>query len=94
MKTVLIDTNIILWTFNGGPDFREAILEVVPGAEIEIPTCVIKELEKLDTKEAKASLSEAVSVSNLTIPDFINTQYYKSESDSNSLRMVLENIEA
>ena len=50
--------------------------------------------KKGDTKEAKASLSEAVSVSNLTIPDFINTQHYKSESDSDSLRMVLENIAA
>jgi len=57
MKTVLTDTNIILWTFSGGPDFREAILEAVPGAEIEIPTCVIKELEKLGTKEAKAGLN-------------------------------------
>ena len=50
--------------------------------------------KKGETKEAKASLAEAVSVSNLTIPDFINTQHYKSESDSDSLRMVLENIAA
>ncbi len=56
MKSVLVDTNIILWTFNGGPDFREAILEVIPGAKIAIPTCVITELEKLNTKEAKAAL--------------------------------------
>ena len=32
MKTVLADTNIILWTFNGGPDFREAIDLAMPGA--------------------------------------------------------------
>ena len=57
MKTVLTDTNIILWTFSGGPDFREAILEAVPGAKIKIPTCVIVELEKLNTKEAKTALN-------------------------------------
>ena len=56
MKNVLVDTNIILWTFSGGPDFREAILEAVPGSKISIPTCVIAELEKLDTKEAKTAL--------------------------------------
>ena len=56
MKNVLVDTNIILWTFSGGPDFREAILESIPGAKIAIPTCVIAELEKIDTKEAKAAL--------------------------------------
>ena len=56
MKIVLTDTNIILWTFSGGPDFREAILEAMPGAKINIPTCVITELEKLNTKEARAAL--------------------------------------
>ena len=30
MKVVLPDTNIILWTFNGGTDFREAIANVAP----------------------------------------------------------------
>ena len=42
--------------------------------------------------EAQARLAEAVSVTNLKISDFINTQYYKNEVDSNSLRIVLENI--
>ena len=45
-----------------------------------------------ETELAKTSLAEAVSVTNLTISDFMNTQYYKSDSDSNSLRTVLENI--
>ena len=52
MKTVLADTNIILWTFSGGPDFREAISEAVPGWNLAIPSCVIAELEKLDSKAA------------------------------------------
>ena len=56
MKTVLTDTNIILWTFNGGPDFREAIDEVMPGATVGIPSCVISELKKLETKEARTAL--------------------------------------
>ncbi len=56
MKTVLTDTNIILWTFNGGPDFREAIAEAVPGAIVAIPSCVISELRKLETKEARTAL--------------------------------------
>ena len=45
MKIVLPDTNIILWTFNGGIDFREAIARVAPDYEIKIPTCVINELK-------------------------------------------------
>ena len=45
-----------------------------------------------ETELAKTCLAEAVSVTNLTISDFMNTQYYKSDSDSNSLRTVLENI--
>ena len=53
---VLIDTNIILWTFNGGPDFREAIAEAMPGVAIAIPSCVISELEKLEKKEARTAL--------------------------------------
>ena len=56
MKTVLVDTNIILWTFSGGPDFRNAITEVAPGYDIAVPSCVISELEKLGTKQAKAAL--------------------------------------
>ena len=56
MKAVLPDTNIILWTFNGGPDFREAIKEAMPGSNIAIPNCVLKELKKLNTKHAKAAL--------------------------------------
>ena len=57
MKTVLVDTNIILWTFSGGPDFRTAINKVAPGYDIAIPSCVISELEKLRTKEAKSALA-------------------------------------
>ena len=56
MKTVLVDTNIILWTFSGGPDFRNAITEVAPGYDVAVPSCVISELEKLGTKQAKAAL--------------------------------------
>ena len=56
MKTVLVDTNIILWTFNGGPDFRNAITEIAPGYNVAVPSCVISELEKLGTKQAKAAL--------------------------------------
>ena len=56
MKTVLVDTNIILWTFSGGPDFRNEITKIAPGYNIAVPSCVISELEKLGTKEAKAAL--------------------------------------
>ncbi len=56
MKTILVDTNIILWTFSGGPDFREAIADVAPNYDIVIPTCIIFELEKLKTKESLAAL--------------------------------------
>ena len=56
LKEILTDTNIILWTFNEGPDFREAILNVVPGADIAVPTCVISELKTLNTTESKAAL--------------------------------------
>ena len=56
MKTVLVDTNIILWTFSGGPDFRNAITRIAPGYDIAIPSCVISELEKLKTKQAKTAL--------------------------------------
>ena len=56
MKTVLVDTNLILWTFSGGPDFRNAIAEVALGYDVAVPSCVITELEKLGTKQAKAAL--------------------------------------
>ena len=56
MKIILVDTNIILWTFSGGPDFREAIADVAPNYELVIPTCIIFELEKLKTKESLAAL--------------------------------------
>ena len=56
MKTVLVDTNLILWTFSGGPDFRNAIAEVAHGYDVAVPSCVITELEKLGTKQAKAAL--------------------------------------
>ena len=56
MKTVLADTNIILWTFSGGPDFRDAISEALPGWNLAIPSCVIAELEKLDSNDSKAAL--------------------------------------
>ena len=56
MKTVLADTNIILWTFNGGPDFREAIDIAIPGSKFVIPSCVISQLEKLNTTDSKAAL--------------------------------------
>ena len=48
--------------------------------------------KKGEATRANERLAEAVSVSNLTISDFMNTQYYKSEADSNSLRLCLENI--
>ena len=56
MKTVLVDTNIILWTFSGGPDFRNAITEIAPSYDVAVPSCVISELKKLGTKQAKAAL--------------------------------------
>ena len=56
MKVVLPDTNIILWTFQNGPDFREEIRRTAPGYTIRIPTCIIDELQKLDTKQSRAAL--------------------------------------
>ena len=56
MKTVLVDTNIVLWMFNGGTDFVKALQEVAPGFDVAIPNCVISELKKLGTNEAKAAL--------------------------------------
>jgi len=57
MKIVLPDTNIILWTFSGGVDFREAISSAAPGYEIMIPTCVLNELKKLKTKQSDVALA-------------------------------------
>ena len=57
MNIVLPDTNIILWTFNGGIDFREAILSAAPNYQIMIPTCVIKELKKIGSKRSMAALA-------------------------------------
>ncbi|MDC0161392.1 hypothetical protein OAI71_00840 [Marine Group III euryarchaeote] len=56
MNVVLPDTNIILWTFSGGIDFREAIASVAPGYKILIPTCVLDELNKLKTKQSIAAI--------------------------------------
>lgn len=56
MKIVLPDTNIVLWTFNGGIDFREAIISAAPDHQIMIPTCVLKELKKLGNRKSIAAL--------------------------------------
>ena len=57
MKIVLPDTNIILWTFEGGIDFREAISLVAPNYQIRIPTCILDELKKLGSKNSLAALA-------------------------------------
>ncbi len=67
MKVILPDTNIILWTFKNGPDFREEIGRIAPDYSIMIPTCIIDELEKLDTKESRAALRLCESVENIDI---------------------------
>ena len=67
MKIVLPDTNIILWTFNGGIDFREAIARVAPDYEIKIPTCVINELKKLKTKQSIAALAFCSKIKSIDI---------------------------
>ena len=67
MKVVLPDTNIILWTFNGGTDFREAIANVAPNYEIRIPTCVIDELKKLKTKQSIAALALCSKIKSIDI---------------------------
>ena len=66
MKVILPDTNIILWTFKNGPDFREEIGRIAPDYNIMIPTCIIDELEKLDTK-SRAALSLCESIENIDI---------------------------
>ena len=53
MKVILPDTNIILWTFKNGPDFREEIGRIAPDHNIMIPICIIDELEKLLEKQGE-----------------------------------------
>ena len=67
MKIVLPDTNIILWTFNGGIDFRKAIGRVAPDHEIKIPTCVINELKRLKTKQSVAALALCSKIKSIDI---------------------------
>ena len=43
-------------------------------------------------KAAKSCLSEAVSVTKMTVQEFINTQYYRNEETINSLRLTLQGI--
>ena len=50
--------------------------------------------KKGQQNDAKISLAEALSVTNLSIPEFINTQFYKNEVTVSSLRMTLEDIAA
>ena len=71
MTLVFPDTNILLWPFAGGPDFREAIDEVLPGADIRIISCVLDELELLGTPDAKSAceLCQELSVINLGLGD-------------------------
>ena len=69
MTLVFPDTNILLWPFAGGPDFREAINDAIPGADIRIPSCVIEELEMLGTPDARsaAEFCQKMTVINLGI---------------------------
>ena len=69
MTLVFPDTNILLWPFSGGPDFREAINEALPDADIRIASCVIEELEMLGTPDAKsaAEFCQEMTVINLGI---------------------------
>ena len=69
MPLVFPDTNILLWPFVGGPDFREAINEALPGAAIRIASCVLEELEMLGTPDAKsaAEFCQKLTVINLGI---------------------------
>jgi rRNA-processing protein FCF1 len=69
MKIVLPDTNIILWTFQGGPDFRESIKEIAPAHEINIPNCVINELKKINSKESLAALKFCENITTLDVGD-------------------------
>ncbi|OIR10236.1 MAG: hypothetical protein BEU05_01645 [Marine Group III euryarchaeote CG-Bathy2] len=69
MTLVFPDTNILLWPFAGGPDFREAINEAMPGCDIRIASCVLEELEMLGTHDAKsaAEFCQTMMVINLGI---------------------------
>ena len=67
MKIVLPDTNIILWTFNGGIDFREAINSAAPNYQIRIPTCILEELKKLGSKKSLAALAFCQKMENIDI---------------------------
>ena len=71
MTLVFPDTNILLWPFAGGPDFREAIDEALPGADIRIASCVLEELELLGTPDAKSAceLCQELAVINLGLGD-------------------------
>ena len=71
MTLVFPDTNILLWPFAGGPDFREAILKALPDADIRIVTCVLDELEVLGTPDAKSAseLCQNLSIINLGLGD-------------------------
>lgn len=57
MTLTLPDTNILLWPFNGGPDVIEEISKSIPQSRIKIADCVIRELEILNTPDARAALS-------------------------------------
>ena len=69
MTLVFPDTNILLWPFAGGPDFREAIIEALPDADIRIASCVVEELEMLGTPDAKsaAEFCQEMTIINLGI---------------------------
>ena len=71
MTLVFPDTNILLWPFAGGPDFREAILKALPDADIRIVTCVLDELEVLGTPDAKSAseLCQSLAIINLGLGD-------------------------
>ncbi len=71
MTLVFPDTNILLWPFAGGPDFREAIYKALPDANIRIASCVLEELELLGTPDAKSAckLCQTLAVINLGLGD-------------------------
>ena len=71
MTLVFPDTNIVLWPFADGPDFRDAINEALPGANIRIASCVLEELELLGTPDAKSAckLCQTLAVINLGLGD-------------------------
>jgi len=67
MKTVLPDTNIILWTFNNGPHFKEEIERIAPHYKIMIPSCIISELKKLNNKQSRAALQLCENIETINI---------------------------